>query len=209
MSDESPILEPVEGIDASDIQSQALLSDNDPLEMVQYQVLKTFLGILKRKLSFNDFTRECLLAMSHAIPVDAASLLERDVQRNCLFFRAATGYSSHQIINFMIPEHQGIAGQVISTNAPVIESHVQKNPFHLKTIGDAVDFQVKNMAAFPVRVRGHVYGVLELMNRHGQDEFSQTDLELLESIVRWLGLMIEVKMMKTWSEKRIHQKKAA
>ena len=51
-------------------------------------------------------------------------------------------------------------------------SDVAENKMHLKAIQDAVGFEARNLVAVPIVIRGRIFGVLELLNRIGEHDFT-------------------------------------
>ena len=57
------------------------------------------------------------------------------------------------------------------------------------------------MIAVPILIRGRVYGVLELLNRIGENSFTEGDLEILVYICEMAAKFIEIRMMIQWAGK--------
>lgn len=164
-------------------------------------VLESFLGLLVRDLGFAEFVRELLLVVMKTVKSEAGSILEIDHKNQCFFFRAMAGQSSDRLGQFVIPVGQGIVGHVAESRQPLIVNNVAENKVHLKAIQNAVGFETRNMIALPIVVRGRVYGVLELLNRLGEDDFTPEDVELLTYICETASKVIEVRLMLGWAAK--------
>jgi len=54
---------------------------------------------------------------------DAGSVILHDIERNDLYFAAATGPASDKLPGIRIPVGKGKAGEVFSTGKPIVESH--------------------------------------------------------------------------------------
>jgi sigma-B regulation protein RsbU (phosphoserine phosphatase) len=158
-----------------------------------------FLRALTRDLKFQDFMREILLIMMKVVKSEAGSILEVDHVNNTLFFRSTVGVVSDQLGNFTVPLGQGIAGYVAESRQSLNISNVRDHEGHLKSIERAVKFETRNMVALPIVMRGKTYGVMELINRVGDQEFTQTDMELLTYACEMAAKAIEVRLMLGWS----------
>jgi GAF domain-containing protein len=86
---------------------------------------------------------------------------------------------------------------------------VSENKEHLKAIQDAVGFDTKSMIAHPIIVQSKIYGVLELLNRIGEDQFSESDVELTNYLCEYLGKTIEIRLMMAGLYKKAKQHKKA
>jgi GAF domain-containing protein len=173
--------------------------DTVALVMAKFAVIEQFLQLLTRDCSFNDFTREVLLSIMKVVKSEAGSILELDYRHSTIFFRAIVGQSSDRLTGFVIPLGQGIVGYVAESRQPLVVSNLEENKHHLKSIEKAVGFETRNLVAVPIIVRGRVYGVLELLNRVGEPDYTAVDVELLKYLCEMAAKAIEVRMMLAWS----------
>ena len=143
-------------------------------------IAESYLKLLTRDFKFQDFMRELLLATMRVVKSEAGSVLEVDHTKNSLFFRAVVGQSSDRVSSFVIPMGQGIVGYVAESRQALVVANVSENKLHLKAIQDAIGFETRNLVAVPIVVRGKIYGVLELLNRIGEVDYTPADVELLK-----------------------------
>lgn len=165
-----------------------------------------FLKAVVKPSNFKDFVTELLLEIVKTVKCEAASVIEVSEDRQSLFFRAATGYSSDRLDPIEIPITKGIAGHVVSTRQYYVMK-TDKDPKQLKTVDNTVGFVTRNLIAIPILVRGNVYGVLELLNRVGDEDFSEKDIEILNFSAEMASKAIEIRLMFNWMAKS--RKKAA
>ncbi|HLE00282.1 MAG TPA: GAF domain-containing protein [Bdellovibrionota bacterium] len=177
-----------------------LSEDSLAATMAKLSVLESLIRLITRDCSFNDFVRESLVSIMRVIKCEAGSIFEIDYQANTLFFRSCVGQSSDSLPKFIIPLGQGIAGHVAESRQPLAVNDLKASEVHLKTIQDAVGFETRNLLAVPILIRGQVYGVLELLNRVGEDSFSSSDTELLNYFSDMLAKAFEARMMIAWSK---------
>lgn len=169
-------------------------------------VVESFFRLLTRDHKFQDFTRELLLSMMKIVKCEAGSILEFDQRNKAFFFRAVVGQSSDRVAKFVIPAGQGIVGYVAESKQPLVVSDVAGNQIHLKSIEKAVGFETRNLVALPIMIRGKVFGVLELLNRVGENTFSPGDVELLTYFCEMAAKAIEVRLMLAWVQQNKHGK---
>jgi GAF domain-containing protein len=181
----------------------ALFAESDiSVTLGKLAVLESFISALTHNCNFTDFIKEILLAVVGVVKCEAGSIFELDCEKNVLFFRAAIGRSSDQIVKFNIPVGQGIVGHVAESRFPMLVDNVSENKVHLKAIEAAVGFETRNMIAIPIIIRGRVYGVLELLNRIGQENFSNEDLEFLNYLCQFIAKAIEIRLMIAWAGRK-------
>jgi GAF domain-containing protein len=172
----------------------------------KFSLVESFLRQLTRDQAFSDFVREILMAVMKVVKCEAGSLLEVDHRKNSLFFRAVVGASSDRVSSFVIPMGQGVVGHVAESRRALVVSDVTENQLHLKAIQDAVGFEARNLVAVPIVIRGRVFGVLELLNRVGEKDFSQADVELLSYACEMASRAIEARLMIAWAGAQAHKR---
>ena len=195
-----PELEIPDAIDSPDAMAGALSSQDVPFLGSKVLFLETLFQLLTKDLTFHEFMREVMMTYLKVVRCEAASILEVDYANESIFFRAASGQGSDRVVRFVIPLGQGIVGHVVESQQPFIVSDVNENKKHLSSISEAVGFKVNNMVALPIVIRGKVYGVLELLNRVGEDEFTEADVELLNYLCGILSKAIELRLMIAWKK---------
>ncbi len=161
--------------------------------------LEALINIVTRDYNFQDFMREVLLIVMKTVKSEAGSILELDYAKNCLFFRAVVGQSSDRVARFLIPVGQGVVGYVAESRQPLVVNNVEENRVYLKSVQNVVGFEARNLIAVPLIVRGKVFGVLELLNRVGEDNFTATDLDLLAHLSGSVSKVVEVRLMLGWA----------
>lgn len=160
-----------------------------------------FLLALTQNLSFQDFTREILLAIMKSVKCEAGSILELDEPRQQFFFRAVVGQSSDRLTEFRVPQREGLVGHVGETRLPLIVDDLHHNAKHLRSISDAVGFEARNLIAIPMVIRGKLYGVIELLNRIGEQSFTPEDQDLLIALIPLACRAIEIRLMLAYERK--------
>lgn len=166
------------------------------------RVLETLFQLLTSDRDYNDFCRETLNALSLSIQCEATSLLEINTVEQVIFFRAATGHNSEEVMRFTVPLGKGIVGHVIESKQPLIVANAAENQIHLASIARAVGFDVRCLAAYPIIIRDKVYGVIEFINRVGSDSFSDQDLSILEQLMPIVAKALEIRLMLAWAKQQ-------
>jgi len=196
---EGPILESPPATEVPVDPSSLFLEDTLAPTLVKFAVIESILKLLPKDYKFSDFVRELLIILMQAVKSEAGSILEIDQEKKVLFFRAVVGSSSDTVRKFLIPLGQGVVGHVAESRQPLAVSNPKESKLHLKSIEDAVGFRPRNLVALPIVVRGQVYGVLELLNRLGEEEYSAADIELLSYLCEMAARAIELRLMIAWN----------
>ncbi len=110
----------------------------------------------------------------------ASSVLLLDQQRHKLVFTAAVGEVGETIIGQEFDAQLGIAGHVVRTSKPARVPDAQLDDRHFSGIDEMASFQTRGLIAAPMIHNGEVVGVVEVLNPIEGEEFSQTDVDLLQ-----------------------------
>jgi signal transduction protein with GAF and PtsI domain len=170
--------------------------------------LEAFINAAVHNSTFNEFIREILITIMNVVKSEAGSVFEADHGNRTFFFRSVVGSSSDRVVNFSIPFGQGIVGHVAESKLPLNVENAPENKTHLKSIEKAVGFETRNLIAVPILVRGRIYGVLELLNRIGEPNFSSADSDLLVYLCQMAAKTIELRMMIAWARTQDKEKKS-
>lgn len=187
--------------ETAELPEAQLFSDDLPVLASKLTALESFFKLMTADLKFTDFIREVLIVLVRTVPSEAASVLEINHDDQTIFFRTAVGHASDRVVRFVIPMGQGIVGHVAESRQPLIVSNVEENRKHLKAIADATGFEIRNLIALPILIRGKVFGVVELLNRIGEETYTEADLDLLTQICEMAAKAIEVRLMISWAKK--------
>jgi transcriptional regulator with GAF, ATPase, and Fis domain len=110
---------------------------------------------------------------------DTASVMLLDRQRNKLVFRGACGDRGDILIGEQFDAHLGIAGHVAGTGKPLLANDAHSNPFFFAGIENKVAYRTRDLIAAPMVYQGRIIGVVEVLNKIGEEPFTQADLTLL------------------------------
>ncbi len=160
---------------------------------------ETLLELIIKDLKFHDFMREVLISIMKIIKSEAGSILEVDEKKGVLFFRSVVGSSSDRIPQFIVPLGKGLVGQVAQNRQGIRVNAMEENDVYLKSIEDAVGFKARNVLAVPVVIRGKTFGVIELLNRVGAENYSPEDMDLCTYLSLQSAKAIEARLILAWA----------
>jgi len=121
------------------------------------------------------------IAQSSAAVLDAqaSSVMLLDRPRNKLVFKAAVGRVARKLIGQEFDAHLGIAGRVARTGRPEIAPDARLDPDFYSAFDEEAHFSTRGLIAAPLRHRGQVIGVVEVLNKNGDRPFTERDLGVL------------------------------
>jgi GAF domain-containing protein len=93
--------------------------------------------------------------------------------------------------NYRLKPGEGIAGWVAREGVPVVIPDVSRDTRFCNQIGKETDRKTQSLICVPIRSKGNIVGVLEIVNRTKKRPFTREDLNLLMRLVDHAALAIE------------------
>ena len=121
---------------------------------------------------------------------EASSLLLVNKEAQELHFEAATGAKGAEAAKYTVKLNEGIAGWVATHNKSIIVNDVEHDERHSKKIPDKIGYSSKTMIAAPMCIEGECIGVIELLNKKGNTNFTHEDLGWLEIFANQAALAV-------------------
>jgi signal transduction histidine kinase len=141
-----------------------------------------------------DVTRLLLDTMelaSKLVDAGAASIMLVDEEQHELVFRVSHGARAEMVRQQRIPMNEGIAGWVARNGRPVIANDARADTRFSHRVDVRTGFLTQSIAAVPLKVKGRVIGVLEVLNKYSDYGFSQDDVQLMSFIASQAAIAIE------------------
>jgi len=111
---------------------------------------------------------------------EASSVLLLDKRRNKLVFRASVGGGGDALLGEEFDADLGIAGQVAASGRPKLVTDVRSEKQWFKGIDDRSHFDTRGLVAAPLIHKDEIIGVVEVLNKIGQENFTEQDVELIQ-----------------------------
>lgn len=119
------------------------------------------------------------------------SLLLADDETNELVFAVVRGQAANQLVGYRIPRSEGIAGWVVANRQPQIVLDVRRDPRFFAQVDQAFDFRTRSLVCVPVYLdESRVMGVIEVLNKVSDREFTQDDLNLMLVVAQLAAVAI-------------------
>jgi len=153
-----------------------------------YEYLSKFVSTDFKLDEALNYTLDILIDL---FQVKAGSIMLLDSAHKVLDFSVVRGDQSHLLKNLTIKKGEGIAGKVAQSGRPIIVNDTSKNPdFNINT-ARKIGYVPKTILCVPLKVKGGIYGIIELMEHKDNSGFTETDLQLLQSIASPISIMVE------------------
>ncbi len=138
--------------------SQKITADTDVL-MLLGRILDTSMAVLK---------------------ASDGSLMLLDDETGELAFAVVRGEAAGRLEGYRVPKGQGIAGAVAISRKPEIILDPRRDPRFFASVDETLGFRTRSMVCVPISLDdGRVLGVIEVLNKVSDREFTPDDLDLL------------------------------
>lgn len=172
------------------------VDDQDTLFCInrKFAALEAIFNLVTKACSFTEMIQQIIDISVEQVKSETGSFIEIDYQKNIMFFRAISGRSSPQsknLFSITIPRGQGVVGFVCENQQTMALSRVDETSIYLSKISDSVGFETNNLIAVPVTIRGATFGCIELLNRVGEEKYTDADKEVLAAVSKYAARVIE------------------
>jgi len=195
----NPSLKELEFLIKRALHEKELLSEN--------AALRNRLSSLSQELDFFDEVSKTLTStleldaiistiMKKAkklIKAETWSLLLLDEETGELVFEKTTGKHADKkrTKKIRLKMGEGIAGWVAQEGIPVVVPDVSIDKRFYTKIDKETDYKTKSLMCVPIKSKGNVLGVLEIINKTSNNPFTKDDLDLLMRLVDHAAIAIE------------------
>jgi signal transduction histidine kinase len=147
--------------------------------------------VINSTLNLDPLLHNIIQIATKLTATEASSILLLDKKTGELHFEAATGVKGQEVKPIIVPMDNSIAGWVIKKGEPLLILDVRKDPRHYHQVDDMTKFSTRSILGVPLRVKDKVIGVLEVLNKIDDKEFTQDDVETLTTLAAQAAIAIE------------------
>ena len=144
----------------------------------------------------STFDRDKLLALimssaTELLDAETSSLMLVDEETNELVIAVATGAIGAKAERRRIPIGAGIAGWTLANRQAAIVGDPASDPRFFPGIGESLQFATKNLLAVPMLVKDRAIGVVEVINKQNDAQFTERDTELATAFASLAAIAID------------------
>jgi signal transduction histidine kinase len=122
---------------------------------------------------------------------EAASIMLLDKNTGELYFETVTGPKKDEIKRVTVPLEGSIGGWIFTHNEPLIIRNPQADPRHFRGADIKTGFLTRSLMGAPLNFREETIGVIEVINRSVEEEFSHQDLQTLTALAAQAAIAIQ------------------
>jgi len=147
--------------------------------------------ILTSTLDLRQLLRIITEVATELTQTEAASIMLLDKNTGELYFETATGDKSDEVKRVKVPLEGSIAGWIFTHNEPVIIRDPREDPRHFRGTDTVTGFLTRSLMGAPLIFRGETIGVIEVINRSLEEDFSDQDLQTLLALAAQAAIAIQ------------------
>lgn len=143
------------------------------------------------KLDIDRVLGVAVSAVADVIGAEGSSILLVDPETGSMSFHLAAGPGAEAAKTVTLPPGAGICGHVVRTGEPLIINDAQHDPRLHRQVDQISGVTTTNMLCVPLRSGDDLWGVLELINKHGGEDFDDHDVRLASAVAAQIAVALE------------------
>ncbi len=146
---------------------------------------------LTSSMELNEILVAIMKKTKEMTGAEAWSVLLVDEETGDIVFERTDGKKTSKIEKYRLKMGEGIAGWVAQEGTPVIVPDVSRDERFSSKLDKKTRFKTKSLMCVPIKSKGRVIGVLEVVNKITGEPFTKDDLNLLMRLIDQAALAIE------------------
>jgi signal transduction histidine kinase len=148
-------------------------------------------SLINSSLDIQTVLANAMSCVQTFMDAEASTIFELDRSRGELFFRTALGDAAEKLKDIRIKVGEGIAGCVAQTGEALIISDAHKDSRFYRMVDSRTGFNTRSILCVPMKSKGQIVGVLEVLNKRGDRLFTERDLEMLAILGNLIAVALD------------------
>lgn len=162
-----------------------------PLKVHRLRRLLEISRTLSSTLALPDLLQKIVDEACELTQSESSSILLFDPTSGELRFEAAPSQQRHGLSRVSVPLSSSIAGWVFTNARPLIVPDAATDPRVYRKVDRAINFRTTSILAVPLLVKQEPIGVIEAVNKHGGDDYTEDDQVILEALAGHAAVALE------------------
>lgn len=163
---------------------------NIPLLLQRYERLLEVTRTLSSTLDLPFLLRNIIQAAAELTDTEAASIMLFDSLSGQLRFEATTNEEPSKMEKITVPLEGSIAGTIFTSGQPLLIADAMNDPRHFRKVDDQITFVTRSILGVPLVSKQKSIGVLQALNKKGDGQFTQDDVDTLEALAAQAAITI-------------------
>lgn len=147
--------------------------------------------LLGTSLNLETFLDTLISTASELTGCEVASILELDEGGKQLRFTATPWFHRDLLKGIKVPLETSLAGFALQNGQPVVAPDVSAESRHFKGADQAARFATRSLMAVPIIYHGEKLGVLEVVNKLEQTDYTEEDRIILETLASQAAMALQ------------------
>jgi signal transduction histidine kinase len=147
--------------------------------------------ILNSTLSLEPLLRIIIQSATELSHTEACSIMLLDKRTGELHFAHSIGEGAEGLRDVTVPLTNSIAGWIVRKGKPLLIRNAKTDPRWHSHVDAVIDFDTRSILGVPLKVKDEVIGVMELLNKIGDQGFSQDDIQIASTLAAQAAIAIE------------------
>lgn len=147
--------------------------------------------MLNSTLSLEPLLQIIAQSATELTGTEACSIMLIDKITGELRFEESTGGLTEALRKVIVPLDNSIGGWVVRRGKPLLIRDAKTDPRWHGGVDEMLDFDTRSILGVPLKVRGKVIGVLELVNKTTDEGFSEDDIQIATTLASQAAIAIE------------------
>jgi two-component system sensor histidine kinase HydH len=160
-------------------------SDNNDV-----RALARLSALVNSTLDLTEVLDNAMKFVEELMDAETSSIFEVDYDRDEVYFRLARGKWGSKAREVRLSMGEGIAGRAAREGKPILVADVEKDERFSPRIDAHTGFKTRSIICVPIKHKGRLIGVLEVLNKRG-GPFDAEDLEVLTVVSNQIGIAME------------------
>ncbi|MEA1977175.1 MAG: ATP-binding protein [Chloroflexota bacterium] len=122
---------------------------------------------------------------------EVASILLYDSSAGVLRFEASPGMHRDDLREISIPLDSSVAGWIFTNSKPMVIQDAHSDPRVYRRVDEILKYETQSILGVPLSVKTETIGVLEAVNKLDDADYTEDDLEVLETLAAQAAIAIE------------------
>lgn len=155
------------------------------------QALNEVVQAINSSLKPKEILNAIMAKAADLINAEGWSVLMINEKTKELVFEAASGKAGKKLLGMRLKIGQGVAGWVARYGTSLMVPDVSKDPRFYSGVDRQTKFTTKSVLCVPMKSRDRIIGVVEVVNKIGEESFTHDDFEIFENVVAHLTIALE------------------
>ena len=163
-------------------------------QMSKLQRLERLLEINRTMSATLDLTQLLDMIIDVACELtqsEVASILLYDSKTDVLRFEASPGMHRDDLREICVPLDSSVAGWIFANSKPMVIQDAGSDPRVYRHVDEILKYETQSILGVPLSVKTETIGVLEAVNKLDNAEYTEDDLEVLETLAAQAAIAIE------------------